>query len=165
MLDITARAPYNSCFIQKKLRPGEMKIPSRFSVAVQTLLVIYNFSATKKVTSDFIAASVQVNPVVIRRTLLSLKAAGMVDVKAGSGGASIVKDLGDITLYDVYKAVDSMDGDMFHFHENPNPACPVGRNIHAVLDAHLADAQAAMENELKKVTLLDLTKDLAGKLG
>lgn len=142
-----------------------MKITSRFTVAVHTLLVIYNFSATTKVTSDFIAASVQVNPVVIRRTLLSLKAAGMVDVKAGSGGASIVKDMGDITLYDVYKAVDSMDGDMFHFHENPNPACPVGRNIHAVLDAHLADAQAAMENELKKVTLLDLTKDLASKQG
>lgn len=140
-----------------------MKITSRFTVAVHTLLVIYNFSATTKVTSDFIAASVQVNPVVIRRTLLSLKAAGMVDVKAGSGGASIVKDMGDITLYDVYKAVDSMDGDMFHFHENPNPACPVGRNIHAVLDAHLADAQAAMENELKNVTLLDLTKDLASK--
>ena len=141
-----------------------MKITSRFTVAVHTLLVIYNFSQTTKVTSDFIAASVQVNPVVIRRTLLSLKAAGMVDVKAGSGGASIVKDLGDITLYDVYKAVDSMDGDMFHFHENPNPACPVGRNIHAVLDAHLADAQAAIENELKKVTLLDLTKDLASKI-
>ena len=141
-----------------------MKITSRFTVAVHTLLVIYNFSQTTKVTSDFIAASVQVNPVVIRRTLLSLKAAGMVDVKAGSGGASIVKDLGDITLFDVYKAVDSMDGDMFHFHENPNPACPVGRNIHAVLDAHLADAQAAMENELKKVTLLDLTKDLASKI-
>lgn len=142
-----------------------MKITSRFTVAVHTLLVIYNFSQTTKVTSDFIAASVQVNPVVIRRTLLSLKAAGMVDVKAGSGGASIVKDLRDITLFDVYKAVDSMDGDMFHFHENPNPACPVGRNIHAVLDAHLADAQAAMENELKKVTLLDLTKDLASKQG
>lgn len=141
-----------------------MKITSRFTVAVHTLLVIYNFSQTTKVTSDFIAASVQVNPVVIRRTLLSLKAAGMVDVKAGSGGASIVKDLRDITLFDVYKAVDSMDGDMFNFHENPNPACPVGRNIHAVLDAHLADAQAAMENELKKVTLLDLTKDLASKI-
>lgn len=140
-----------------------MKITSRFTVAVHTLLVIYNFSATTKVTSDFIAASVQVNPVVIRRTLLSLKAAGMVDVKAGSGGASIIKDMGDITLYDVYKAVDSMDGDMFHFHENPNPACPVGRNIHAVLDSHLADAQAAMENELKNVTLLDLSQDLAGK--
>ena len=56
-----------------------------------------------------------------------------------------------------------MSGNLSHFHKTPNPACPVGRNIHAVLDSHLADAQAAMENELKNVTLLDLTKDLAGK--
>lgn len=137
-----------------------MKITSRFTVAVHTLLVIHTFSETTKVTSEFIAASVQVNPVVIRRTLLSLKAAGMIDVRAGSGGATIRKDLNEITLYDVYTAVDSVDDGLFHFHENPNPSCPVGKNIHAVLDAHLADAQAAMENELKKVTLADLTREL-----
>ena len=126
-----------------------MKIASRFTVAVHTLLVIHTFGKEQKTTSDFIAASVQVNPVIIRRTLLSLKAAGMIEVKAGSGGATIVRDLKDITLY---------------FHENPNPACPVGKNIHAVLDTHLADAQAAMENELKKVTLLDLTRELDQKI-
>ena len=141
-----------------------MKIASRFTVAVHTLLVIYAFESSEKVTSEFIAASVNVNPVVIRRALLSLKAAGMVEVKAGSGGASIVKDLKDITLFDVYRAVDSVDGDIFHFHENPNPACAVGKNIHAVLDTHLADAQRALENELKKVTLYDLTQELRGKL-
>ena len=113
---------------------------------------------------DFIAASVQVNPVVIRRTLQSLKAAGMIEVKAGSGGAAIVRDLNDVTLYDVYKAVDSVEGDMFHFHERPNPACPVGKNIHAVLDGHLAAAQAAMENELKKVTLAMLVHELNAKV-
>ena len=141
-----------------------MKIASRFTVAVHTLLVIHTFGKEQKTTSDFIAASVQVNPVIIRRTLLSLKAAGMIEVKAGSGGATIVRDLKDITLYDVYSAVDSVEGDIFHFHENPNPACPVGKNIHAVLDAHLADAQAAMENELKKVTLFDLTRELDQKI-
>lgn len=141
-----------------------MKITSRFTVAVHTLLVIYHFEGKEKTTSEFIAASVNVNPVVIRRTLLSLKAAGMVVVKAGSGGASIVKDLKDITLFDVYRAVDSVDGDIFHFHENPNPACAVGKNIHAVLDTHLADAQRALENELKKVTLYDLTQDLERRL-
>ena len=141
-----------------------MKITSRFTVAVHTLLVIYHFEGKEKTTSEFIAASVNVNPVVIRRALLSLKAAGMVEVKAGSGGASIVKDLKDITLFDVYRAVDSVDGDIFHFHENPNPACAVGKNIHAVLDNRLSDAQAAMENELKKVTLADLTRDLGEKL-
>ena len=141
-----------------------MKIASRFTVAVHTLLVIHTFGKEQKTTSDFIAASVQVNPVIIRRTLLSLKAAGIIEVKAGSGGATIVRDLKDITLYDVYRAVDSVEGDIFHFHENPNPACPVGKNIHAVLDTHLADAQAAMENELKKVTLLDLTRELDQKI-
>ncbi len=141
-----------------------MKITSKFTVAVHTLLVIYTFSDTKKTTSEFIAASVRVNPVVIRRTLLSLKAAGIVEVKAGSGGARIVKDLKDVSLYDIYKAVDCVDGGLFHFHENPNPACPVGKNIHAVLDNRLSDAQAAMENELKKVTLADLTRDLGEKL-
>ena len=141
-----------------------MKITSRFTVAVHTLLVIHYFEGKENTTSEFIAASVNVNPVVIRRTLLSLKAAGMVEVKAGSGGASIAKDLKGITLFDVYRAVDSVDGDIFHFHENPNPACAVGKNIHAVLDTHLADAQRALENELKKVTLYDLTQELQEKL-
>ena len=84
-----------------------MKISSRFTVAVHTLLVIHIYGSSQKVTSDFIAASVRVNPVVIRRALLSLKAAGMVEVKAGSGGASIVKPLEDITLYDIYVASDA----------------------------------------------------------
>lgn len=139
-----------------------MKITSRFTVAVHTLLVIYRFCGQVKTTSEFIAASVNVNPVVIRRTLLCLKAAGIVDVKAGSGGASIIKDLKSITLYDVYRAVDSVDGDLFHFHENPNPTCPVGKNIHSVLDGHLSDAQKAMEDSLKSVTLAELAAQLDG---
>lgn len=133
-----------------------MKITSRFTVAVHTLLVINTFQDKVKTTSEFIAGSVNVNPVVIRRTMQSLKAAGMIDVKAGSGGARLARRPEDITLFDVYSAVDSVEGDLFHFHENPNPACPVGRNIHAVLDVKLQEAQAALENRLKKTTLADL---------
>ena len=133
-----------------------MKITSRFTVAVHKLLVINAFQDKVKTTSEFIAGSVNVNPVVIRRTMQSLKAAGMIDVKAGSGGARLARRPEDITLFDVYSAVDSVEGDLFHFHENPNPACPVGRNIHAVLDVKLQEAQAALENQLKKTTLADL---------
>lgn len=133
-----------------------MKITSRFTVAVHTLLVINTFQDKVKTTSEFIASSVNVNPVVIRRTMQSLKAAGMIDVKAGSGGARLARRPEDITLFDVYSAVDSVEGDLFHFHENPNPACPVGRNIHAVLDVKLQEAQAALESQLKKTTLADL---------
>lgn len=141
-----------------------MKITSRFTVAVHTLLAINQFSEKYKTTSDFLASSVNVNPVVIRRTLISLKAAGIVDVKAGSGGATIAKPLTEITLYDVYRAVDCVEGDLFHFHENPNPACPVGRNVHAVLDARLFAAQRAMEDELKKTTLSDLAQELKDRI-
>ena len=50
---------------------------------------------------------------------------------------------------------------MFHFHESPNPKCPVGRNIHALLDDKLKDIQNAMENELRRYTLLDLQSGMA----
>ena len=138
-----------------------MQISSRLTVAVHTLLAIEYFHLEYKVTSEFIASSVCVNPVVIRRILLQLKDAGLVDVARGSGGATLKKPPQSITLLDVYRAVDCMEKDsMFHFHENPNPACPVGKNIHGVLDGHLAAAQAAMENELKKVTLSTLVEQL-----
>ena len=133
-----------------------MKITSRFAVAVHTLLAIHILGQQYKMTSELIASSVNVNPVIIRRTLQSLKAAGFVEVKAGSGGATLAKPLGEITLYDVYRAVDCVEGELFHFHENPNPDCPVGKNIHALLDKHLADAQLAMEQSLRSVTLADL---------
>lgn len=143
----------------------DMKITSRFSVAVHTLLAIQTFGKEYKTTSEFIASSANVNPVIIRRTLGSLKAAGIIDVKAGSGGSVIIKPLEDITLLDIYKAVDSVEDSLFNFHDDPNPACPVGRNIHAVLDGHLLDAQAAMERELQKVTLADLVMELNGYIG
>ena len=141
-----------------------MKITSRFTVAVHTLLVIRSFQGKAKTTSEFIAASVNVNPVVIRRALQSLKAAGMVEVKAGSGGAEIIKPLAEISLYDVYTAADCVEDELFHFHENPNPSCPVGRNIHGVLDKHLQDAQRALENSLKGVTLADLAEELSSAM-
>ena len=63
----------------------------------------------------------------------------------------------DITFLDVYKAVEPIeDGVLFHFHENPNPDCPVGRNIHALLDGKLCSIQDAMEDRMKGYTLEDI---------
>lgn len=141
-----------------------MQITSRFTVAVHTLLAVHEFENKYKTTSDFIAGSVNVNPVVIRRIMQQLKAAGLIEVKAGSGGAKLAKEPKDITLYDVYVAVECLDSGLFHFHESPNPLCPVGKNIHNVLDKHLEKAQKAMEDELRAVTLADLVYDLSSLL-
>lgn len=130
-------------------------------MAMHTLLCIGYFSGKAKTTSSFIASSVNANPVVIRRLLGQLKEAGLVTVEAGVGGASLARPAEAITMLDVFRAVDSLDGGhLFDFHANSNPDCPVGGHIHEVLDGELADAQAALERRLAQATLADLLKRL-----
>ena len=138
-----------------------MQIASKFTVAVHILTCIDIFSDERRVTSDFLSGSTGVNPVIIRNVLAQLKSAGIVSTRQGSGGAHLAKPLKEITLYDIYKAVDSVDSEegLFHFHENPNADCPVGRNIHRVMDSRLTAAQGAFENELKAVTLAEVVAD------
>ncbi len=136
-----------------------MQFSSRLPIAVHILLAINEFAGKEKTTSTFLAGSVNVNPVVIRNTLGQLKAAGLVTVKAGEGGAFLVKQPKDITLMDVFYAVEKEE-DLFHFHENPNPECPIGKNVHAVLDNKLLAIQEAMQTEMRSVTLQDLIDDM-----
>ncbi len=137
-----------------------MQISSRFTLAVHILTCIKTFGDSNKVTSDFLASSTNVNPVIVRKILGQLKKANIVDVARGSGGAMLARPESEITFLDIYKAVDCVgNGELFHFHENPNPLCPVGRNIHAVLDSRLLKVQQAMENELSAITLKDVLND------
>ncbi len=136
-----------------------MQFSSRLPIAVHILLAIVEFEGKEKTTSNFLAGSVNVNPVIIRNTLGQLKAANLVNVKAGEGGSSLAKAPKDITLYDIFEAVEK-DEALFHFHDNPNPKCPVGKNVHAVLDNRLLDIQEAMYNRMKSISLQDLLNDL-----
>ena len=137
-----------------------MQITSKFTTAVHILTCIDMFSSQMRVTSEFLSGSTGVNAVIIRNVLAQLKAAGIVRTRQGSGGAHLARSLNEITLYDIYQAVDCVDNDgLFHFHENPNAECPVGRNIHKVMDGRLSAVQTALENELKKTTLAEIVSD------
>ena len=137
-----------------------MQISSRFTIAIHIFSCINTFEDEYKITSDFLASSIQVNPVIIRKLLGQLKEAGMIEVRRGSGGASLAKKAEEITLLDVFNAVESLDGGkLFHFHENPNPNCPVGKSIHPVLDGRLEQIQRAMEREMQSITLEDIFND------
>ena len=134
-----------------------MQISSRFTIALHIFTCVDVFKDERKVTSDFLAGSINTNPVIIRKILSQLKNAGLITVARGTGGIELTKDLSEITFYDVYEAIGAVEnGDLFHFHESPNPECPVGRNIHALLDSKLKTIQSALENELKRYTILDL---------
>lgn len=136
-----------------------MQITERFTLAIHTMLCIATFSDKLKVTSTFIAHSTNSNPVIIRRILGQLKEANLVEVKAGVGGAYIKKDPKDINLYHIFNAVEAIRSDFFNFHENPNCQCPIGKNIHSILDGHLTKIQKAMFDEMKNTNLQDLLEE------
>ena len=136
-----------------------MQISSRFTMAIHMFACIDTFK-NQKMTSDFMAGSIGTNPVIIRKLLQKLKAAGLITVSRGTGGVEVTRPLEEITFLDIYKAVEcTPEEELFHFHENPNPLCLVGRNIHHVLDDKLERVQAAMEKELAAITLADVKRD------
>ncbi len=99
-----------------------MQISSRFTIATHMLTVIALECQEHKVTSDVLAASVGVNPVIIRKILSQLKSADLISVARGRGGAIIRKDLKDITLLDVYQAVESL-GKIFKIRKTHKIRC------------------------------------------
>ncbi|RHF94595.1 Rrf2 family transcriptional regulator [Roseburia sp. AM23-20] len=138
-----------------------MQISSRFTMAIHMFACIDTFT-DRKMTSDFMAASIGTNPVIVRKLLQQLKAGGLIEVSRGTGGVTVTKPLDEITFLDVYKAVEcTPDEQLFHFHENPNQKCPVGKNIHHVLDDRLNQVQKAMEDKLATMTLADVKNDVA----
>lgn len=134
-----------------------MQISSRFTIALHIFTCVDTFKDDYKITSEFLAGSINTNPVIIRKILTQLKNAGLITVARGTGGILPTRPLKEISFYDVYQAIEPVEnGDLFNFHSSPNPQCPVGKNIHALLDDKLKAIQLAMENEMKKYTLDDL---------
>ena len=142
-----------------------MQISSRFTIGLHILTAIDTFQNDYKVTSEFLAGSIQTNPVVVRRILGQLKKAGLIESSQGVAGITIPKPLEEISFYDVYAAIEPVEeGDLFRFHDSPNPDCPVGRNIHTLLDGKLREIQNAMEEKMRQYTLADLHDGLDGLL-
>lgn len=142
-----------------------MQISSKFTIGVHLLAVIDYLGGSEKVTSNVLAGSIGVNPVIVRNVMSCLKEAGMIEISQGKSGITLGRKLNEITFYDIYKAVDCVDQDgIFHFHEHPNPECPVGKNIHKAMDEKLDRVQKCMENEMKKITIADVMSDIRKEL-
>lgn len=136
-----------------------MSISTKFPVAVHVLSIL-SLNRQTTIYSDYIAASVNTNPVVIRRIVGLLKKAGLVDSAPGMGGVTLLKEPQEITLYDIYNAVSVKDKQLFSLHQDTNPECIVGKNIQQSLVGVMRTAEEAMEDELKKTTLADTINEI-----
>lgn len=127
-----------------------MPANTRFAVAVHVLALLAR--ENRALTSDYIAGSVQTNPVVVRRIVGSLREAGIVTAVPGPGGGFLLAcEPRALTLRSIYEAVE--DRTMIAIHSDTNQKCPVGRNIEPVLERIIIRAENAMLTALAETTL------------
>jgi Rrf2 family protein len=129
-----------------------MRTSCRFAMAVHVLTVLA-YKEGDPVTSATLAGSVNTNPVIIRRLLLSLQRARLVDTRKGAGaGSRLSRSPARINLAEIYRAVEDIEP-FATPSRKPNDACPVGHCMRETLERIFASAQSALERDLEKTTL------------
>lgn len=135
------------------------------SVAVHCLLYIYGAEDEKKVTSQLLAESTGCNPVIIRNTLSALKKAGMISVARGTGGARLARDIREITLFDIYMAMEPNGiPAIIGIHDCKERACPVAQNIADLLQEPYQKIEKSIKTTMSGITLQQLADSLRKKI-
>lgn len=133
-------------------------IANRFSIGVH-ILSLLGAERDAEHTSEWMAGSVGVNPVVVRNVTGMLRRAGLVRTQQGVAGTRLARPLSQVTLLDVYRAVED-EASLFSVHPRPNPKCPVGARIEGTLREVFADAENAMHAKLAETTMEQLVRKL-----
>jgi Rrf2 family protein len=131
---------------------------SRVTIAAHALawLELARRQGREVLTSDEVAASVNTNPVIVRRSLSDLHRANLVTARRGAGaGFSLGRPAPEITLLDVWLAVSPEPLLALH-HSEPNLECPVGRGIRPVLTDLYDEATDAFRSALARRTIADV---------
>lgn len=140
-----------------------MAANSQFAIAVHILAMLAK-SGGENVKSDCIAASVNTNPVVIRRLLCELQQAQLVVSQTGAnGGTRLSRQPENINLFEVYRAA-LPDNEVFALHRNaPSENCFIGKNILKVLENLQSEIDEAVEAKLVKYSLADVLESVEKK--
>ena len=135
-----------------------MRIANRFSIGVH-ILSLLSALRDEEHTSEWMAGSIGVHPVVVRNVTGMLRRAGLVRTQQGVAGTWLARPLSEVTLLDVYRAVED-EGSLFSVHPRPNPQCPVGARIEETLGGIFAEAESAMHTKLAGITLAQVVRRL-----
>lgn len=145
--------------MQDTPREGALLFSTKLSVATHMLVVIATAASPPGPTSAEIAASVRTHPVVIRRLMLGLNRAGLTRTSRGQGGTRLIRKSGEITLLDVFRAVERGSG--IPTHSLGEGSSPRDQRIMQTINEQFAVTAAALEDSLASVTLADLLHQFA----
>jgi Rrf2 family protein len=128
-----------------------------FAVHIMTALA---FSPEEVIGSQTLAASVNTNPVVVRRLLLALRRARLIDTFAGKhGGARLRKRPNRISLVDIYDAVESRRVISINEREVLKQ-CKVSCNMKSIMSSVADSTEQAVRKHLRGITLAQLVRKM-----
>lgn len=137
-----------------------MHISTKCSIAIHCLVFIHEYGEERKVTSNLLSLSTGNHSVIIRNILSSLKKDGIISIKFGTGGATLNCPSEEITIYRICQAIEpNFLTKLFGIHSLPSPLCPVGKNIHNVLNCSYQKVQDDLCDSLRNITLKDIIND------
>ena len=128
----------------------------RFPIAIH-ILTLLSKTDGELLSSEYIAGSININPALARKEISNLRNHGLISSKEGkSGGYSLSKPSGQITLADAYEAVRSQPV-LGTAKNDPNPDCPVGKQINKNIDSLYADLDKTLLKKLSSISLADFS--------
>jgi DNA-binding IscR family transcriptional regulator len=133
-------------------------IPGKFAITLH-ILTLLTKSPDEFLSSEYIAGSMNINPVLVRKEIGNLKKHNVVESREGKfGGTRLAKPATEITLEDIYDMTfDCMS--LGYSKNDPNPNCPVGKKINENLDSLYKSINTQVRGQLKGISLLQFTRD------
>ncbi|NML59029.1 Rrf2 family transcriptional regulator [Chryseobacterium cheonjiense] len=129
---------------------------TRFATAIHIMTLLAE-SPQDWLTSEWLAGSININPVIVRKELSVLREAGLISSKQGKeGGSRLAKNADAIKISEIYLAVKNTEV-LGKKNNNPNPACPVGKEINQHLDALFSETDQLVLNFLGDKSLKEFS--------
>lgn len=130
---------------------------AKFATALH-ILALLDYSKNERMSSEYIAGSINLNPAIVRKEISNLKKLGLIASKEGNGGGcSLARSSSTILLSEIYQA--TRQTPLLGRMNTPNPACTVGRQINAHLANLYKEAERSLTDQLGKQTLKQFTKN------
>jgi len=127
---------------------------TRFATAIHIMTLLAK-NPQEWLTSDWLAGSINVNPVIVRKELGNLKKSGLVESRQGKdGGVRIGKNADEINVAEIYQAIKNSEV-LGKKNLNPNPLCNVGKDINKNLNVLFSETDDLVDQFLKDKKLSD----------
>ncbi|MEN4760227.1 MULTISPECIES: Rrf2 family transcriptional regulator [unclassified Chryseobacterium] len=129
---------------------------TRFATAIHIMILLAK-SPQEWLNSEWLAGSININAVVVRKEIIVLKEAGLIVSRQGKeGGSQLSRKAESITISEIYSAVKNTEL-LGKKNQNPNPICAVGRDINNHLDHLFTETDRLVLNFLGDKTLQEFS--------